>query len=52
MFKMRYGEGVDDFIKNFEEHTDEILSSKESAIKYLISMGIYEEDGKLSKEYK
>ena len=40
-----------EMIKKVEEYTKEICRSKNTARKYLQKTGIYDKDGKLTKEY-
>jgi len=38
-------------LEGMKKRSEEILSSKETAIEFLIKIGIYDKNGKLSKNY-
>lgn len=43
---------IEEFIRNFNEYTREVASSKKKSQEYLQSVGLYTKKGNLRKEYK
>jgi len=43
---------IEEFIRNFNEYTKEVASSKKKSQEYLQSVGLYTKKGNLRKEYK